>query len=438
MPYTSEPELRDVTLRLAEVLTLVERQFTQAEIADHLHVAVSTIHTHVAHLEAFFGCHSMAELGRCWTSREWDWLLLMARSAGLDRNLRSKLEGSNLRRRVEKNLTPPEDETKVTKRDDTRAIPRMDICLQEVQQCQLERPNATGGLLRLAVSSLSWRPPFRQPSARPPKHTPERPERCAGPSISIQRLSTSGSTTLAEPITTDGSSLARPTTTNSASGLAIGSRGRDGSRPREIGRVHVLQASMLAVAILVVAVACGGSSDTAPGNPDVDTLRDARWQTLMESDAWRETNGLYLSCMEAKGFHYLGDSETDGVVLLDGSLFKPSIGDGGHNLRGAYLDFRIATEACSASSGVDALRAQHDLANPTVNPNRLKAVNDYSIQQMACLAKRGWSIAEPKVSMGLVVFELPASSEEEQQAFERDRIQCNIELYGSPGGPAIP
>ena len=195
---------------------------------------------------------------------------------------------------------------------------------------------------------------------------------------------------------------------------------------------------VLFVAIGLLLVGCAGAGSEPRGSvPHDDDALGSQWAVLLASDEWQEVNNRYLACMESKGYDYLGESEGDGVILLDGTLFKPATG-GGHALEGEYLSFRVETEACSASAGVDELRSRHALANPTVNPNRLRAVNEYSTRVMGCLEERGWAIAEPKVSMGLVVFDSNLVSEEDQAAFERDRIQCNMDLYGAPGGPLIP
>lgn len=102
MPHLDTPALRDVTPRLAAVLARVELGRTQAEIASDLGVAPSTIHSHIARLEMLFEVGSMTELGRCWATNKWDWLLLMARPAGAEDELTRRLVRRKSHRRVDK------------------------------------------------------------------------------------------------------------------------------------------------------------------------------------------------------------------------------------------------------------------------------------------------------------------------------------------------
>ena len=74
---------QELTLRRVEILGLVEQQYSQLEIAQHLDISTSTVHTHVRQLEALFECESMPELGRRWASVKDEWLRYAARLANV-------------------------------------------------------------------------------------------------------------------------------------------------------------------------------------------------------------------------------------------------------------------------------------------------------------------------------------------------------------------
>ena len=84
MPTSDNRFYRDLSLRQVQILALVERGFTQRQIAEQLGVSPSTVHSHILVLEELTGRHSMQELGWFWTEHKRPWLRHMALMAGIE------------------------------------------------------------------------------------------------------------------------------------------------------------------------------------------------------------------------------------------------------------------------------------------------------------------------------------------------------------------
>ncbi|GAA3681785.1 hypothetical protein GCM10022224_052560 [Nonomuraea antimicrobica] len=61
-PAPAARDLSDITRREREVLTLVGRGMSNSEIAEHLHLTVGTVKTHIGRLPAKLGARDRAQL----------------------------------------------------------------------------------------------------------------------------------------------------------------------------------------------------------------------------------------------------------------------------------------------------------------------------------------------------------------------------------------
>jgi hypothetical protein len=187
--------------------------------------------------------------------------------------------------------------------------------------------------------------------------------------------------------------------------------------------------AVMAVVALIVSGCHDG--DTSPDVPQADLVAK-NWPAMEQSDEFKAAIARFEQCM--KGLGYPSVDTREGVLLKDGTVFKPEPGQS-YPYTGAYLEYRVDTERCSSSSGVDAVRQQFGASDPTPNTNFIKARNRYGTQQAACLARKGWNMPEPVTVKGAMIWDVQLSSQEEQDAYARDQIACNMELFGSPGFP---
>ncbi len=75
----------EVTVRMARVLGLVARHYSQHEAATVLRIPRSTVRDDVAKAEQLTGCENQRELGRWWLENRVGWLLWLMECLEIDR-----------------------------------------------------------------------------------------------------------------------------------------------------------------------------------------------------------------------------------------------------------------------------------------------------------------------------------------------------------------
>lgn len=178
-------------------------------------------------------------------------------------------------------------------------------------------------------------------------------------------------------------------------------------------------------------VGCGSTDEKAENGPSDEEFRE-NWTVMQDSTEWKAAYARHQQCMRDAGYPSIDSCE--GVVLKDGTLHKPELGQS-FAYTGAYLEYRVDTERCSAQSGLDAVRQQFGTSDPTPNPNLIRSRNHYGTLQAACLAQKGWEIPEPVTVKGALVWDVQLDSAEEKDAYSHDQLSCNVELFGTPGFP---
>lgn len=197
--------------------------------------------------------------------------------------------------------------------------------------------------------------------------------------------------------------------------------------------MSVLPSALVLGLAAVVMVACG-SSATPDGtsHDDSDDQQAENWSRMEASSEFQSASGRYQVCMAGRGYPSVDSRE--GIVLKDGTVHKPDVGQS-YAVTGAYLEFRLDSEYCSAESGMNDVRAQYETADPTPNPSIIRTYNEYGIQQAQCLEEKGWEMSEPVNLRGKLIWDVQFASDEERQAYVSDKTACNIELFGTPWFP---
>lgn len=74
-----------ITVRMARVLVLIARHYSQDEAANVLGIPRSTVRDDVARAENLTGCENQRELGRWWMENRLGWLLWLMEQLEIDR-----------------------------------------------------------------------------------------------------------------------------------------------------------------------------------------------------------------------------------------------------------------------------------------------------------------------------------------------------------------
>lgn len=175
--------------------------------------------------------------------------------------------------------------------------------------------------------------------------------------------------------------------------------------------------------------ACGDESSVVHQHEQTDGEISAQAVEMRASEEFTKTRDAMHACLEGLGYQNVGTSD---LVLLDGSTIPP----GRRYVRGALLDYEIHREECAAQSGFNDVVAKFGLADKPPDPRRVQTANAQIVAQMDCLAKKGYTIPEPKVLRGFLQFDFPIRSSEEQVAYLSDITDCNREIWGTDFSPA--
>jgi hypothetical protein len=187
-------------------------------------------------------------------------------------------------------------------------------------------------------------------------------------------------------------------------------------------------APLLAATGMIVQ-ACGDESSGVHQHEQTDGEISAQAVEMRASEEFGNAREAMHACLKAMGYQNVG---TPDLVLLDGSTIPP----GRRYVRGALLDYEIHREECAAQSGFSDVVAKFGLADKPPDPRSVHAANAQQVAQMDCLAKKGYTIPEPKVLRGFLQFDFPVRSSEEQVAYLSDITDCNREIWGTDFPPA--
>lgn len=193
---------------------------------------------------------------------------------------------------------------------------------------------------------------------------------------------------------------------------------------------------VLAIALLIACVACGGEdngaagqSSAADGDPHTDEAGRAdasrRAAEMTASPEYQAARERVQSCLEGLG--YVGEPLSgEEIVLPDGRSFRlPGPENPGASLAGPYLRYQIDAERCQEQAGFFEVVERFGFSGrPEIDPAKLAEMNAAVIAEMQCMEGTGWDIPGSEMLQGMVVFDINHSTPEEEAAWRTDYAKC--------------
>ena len=176
---------------------------------------------------------------------------------------------------------------------------------------------------------------------------------------------------------------------------------------------------------------CGASAAGCGGLAENDDTDDASYsatvRALTATEEFTEARLDARECIAEAG--YPGDPSAEGVKLHDGTIYYSR---GSKTITSAVLDYMVVRDRCSNETGLTGL-ADAAGVNPTPDLARAQGINKAVVQQMQCMAARGFEVTEPQMLNGSLIYPAPDGGPEVVAAYSVELMRCNQELWGTNG-----